>query len=140
MSEPDFQPTLTRPTVIVRPVVADDWQQLFALAPILKSGKCIQSPIATPSPGFGNSSTARSIRKWDSCSSIDRPPPDRLEPVYGYEPELGEIEIGWTFIARSYWGGKANREVKRLMLVMPLASSTPWCSGSATKTGARRAR
>jgi RimJ/RimL family protein N-acetyltransferase len=35
---------------------------------------------------------------------------------YGYEPELGEIEIGWTFIVRSHWGGAANREVKRLML------------------------
>ena len=27
-----------------------------------------------------------------------------------------EIEIGWTFLARSHWGGRANREVKRLML------------------------
>jgi RimJ/RimL family protein N-acetyltransferase len=35
---------------------------------------------------------------------------------YGYEPERSEIEIGWTFIARSHWGGRANREVKRLML------------------------
>ena len=35
---------------------------------------------------------------------------------YGYEPELSEIEIGWTFMARSHWGGATNREVKRLML------------------------
>ena len=35
---------------------------------------------------------------------------------YGYDPELSEIEIGWTFIARSHWGGVTNREVKRLML------------------------
>ena len=35
---------------------------------------------------------------------------------YGYEPESGEIEIGWTFLARSHWGGAANREVKGLML------------------------
>ena len=35
---------------------------------------------------------------------------------YGYEPERSEIEIGWTFIARSHWGGTTNREVKRLML------------------------
>ena len=26
------------------------------------------------------------------------------------------MEIGWTFIIRSHWGGKTNREVKRLML------------------------
>lgn len=28
----------------------------------------------------------------------------------------GEVEIGWTFLARSNWGGAANREIKRLML------------------------
>lgn len=28
----------------------------------------------------------------------------------------GEIEIGWTFLARSQWGGAANRAMKRLML------------------------
>ena len=35
---------------------------------------------------------------------------------YGYDAGQGEVEIGWTFIARSHWGGKTNREVKRLML------------------------
>src|ERR1700682_3153369 len=30
MSQPDFQPTLTGPTVIVRPIAADDWTELFA--------------------------------------------------------------------------------------------------------------
>ena len=35
---------------------------------------------------------------------------------FGYEPEKREIEIGWTFLARSYWGGKYNGEMKRLML------------------------
>jgi N-acetyltransferase len=35
---------------------------------------------------------------------------------FGYDPEKREIEIGWTFLARSYWGGKYNAEMKRLML------------------------
>src|SRR5439155_20598611 len=35
---------------------------------------------------------------------------------YGYERDFSEIEIGWTFLARSHSGGRANREVKRLML------------------------
>src|ERR1700737_5327998 len=30
MAQPDFQPTLAGPTVIIRPVVADDWGELFA--------------------------------------------------------------------------------------------------------------
>ena len=29
MSDPDFQPTLTGPTVIVRPIAASDWTELF---------------------------------------------------------------------------------------------------------------
>jgi RimJ/RimL family protein N-acetyltransferase len=34
----------------------------------------------------------------------------------GYNPEKKQIEIGWTFLARAYWGGKFNGEMKRLML------------------------
>jgi len=35
---------------------------------------------------------------------------------HGYNQEKSEIEIGWTFLARSHWGGVYNREMKRLML------------------------
>jgi N-acetyltransferase len=30
--------------------------------------------------------------------------------------ERNEIEIGWSFLARDYWGGTTNREMNRLML------------------------
>ncbi len=35
---------------------------------------------------------------------------------HGYDEQRGEVEIGWTFLARSHWGGTANRELKWLML------------------------
>ena len=35
---------------------------------------------------------------------------------HGYDREVSEIEIGWTFLARSHWGGTYNREMKQLML------------------------
>jgi RimJ/RimL family protein N-acetyltransferase len=35
---------------------------------------------------------------------------------HGYDEARSEIEIGWTFLARSHWGGVYNREMKRLML------------------------
>jgi N-acetyltransferase len=35
---------------------------------------------------------------------------------YGYDEAKSEIEIGWTFLARSRWGGDYNRDMKRLML------------------------
>jgi len=34
----------------------------------------------------------------------------------GYNPGKREIEIGWTFLARSHWGGHYNGEMKHLML------------------------
>jgi RimJ/RimL family protein N-acetyltransferase len=35
---------------------------------------------------------------------------------FGFEPGRSEVEIGWTFLARTHWGGKYNGELKRLML------------------------
>ncbi len=35
---------------------------------------------------------------------------------HGYDREASEVEIGWTFLARSHWGGRYNGEMKRLML------------------------
>ena len=34
----------------------------------------------------------------------------------GYNQERSEVEIGWTFIARSHWGGRYNGQMKDLML------------------------
>lgn len=33
-----------------------------------------------------------------------------------YDEAARRVEIGWTFLARDYWGGTYNREMKRLML------------------------
>jgi RimJ/RimL family protein N-acetyltransferase len=35
---------------------------------------------------------------------------------HGYDEQRSEVEIGWTFLARSHWGGVYNGEMKRLML------------------------
>lgn len=35
---------------------------------------------------------------------------------HGYNEQEHSIEIGWTFLARSRWGGDYNGEMKRLML------------------------
>jgi N-acetyltransferase len=35
---------------------------------------------------------------------------------HGYDPARSEVEIGWTFLARTHWGGTYNREMKSLML------------------------
>ena len=38
----------------------------------------------------------------------------------GSRAKPGEIEIGWTFLARSHWGGAYNREMKQLLLLHAL--------------------
>ena len=36
--------------------------------------------------------------------------------------EADEVEIGWTFLSRAFWGGAINRQMKRLMLGHALAA------------------
>jgi RimJ/RimL family protein N-acetyltransferase len=35
---------------------------------------------------------------------------------YNHDAAAGEIEIGWTFLERAFWGGVYNAELKKLML------------------------
>ena len=35
---------------------------------------------------------------------------------HAFDELLSQIEIGWTFLARAFWGGEFNGEMKRLML------------------------
>jgi RimJ/RimL family protein N-acetyltransferase len=35
---------------------------------------------------------------------------------HGFDKSKNEIEIGWSFLARSHWGGVYNKEMKNLML------------------------
>ncbi len=35
---------------------------------------------------------------------------------HGYSEAKSEIEIGWTFLARSHWGGTYNGDLKSIML------------------------
>lgn len=35
---------------------------------------------------------------------------------HAFNPETRQVEIGWTFLSRAYWGGPTNTELKALML------------------------
>ena len=35
---------------------------------------------------------------------------------YDFKPESSSIAIGWTFLARKYWGGEYNKSAKKLLL------------------------
>ena len=117
MSDPDFQPTLTGPTVIVRPITPADWPDLFAVGSDPEIWKLHPRSDRYTEPAFRVYSDSAVASKM-AFVFVDRSTSQLIgsSRYYGYDAERSEVEIGWTFIARSHWGGKTNREVKRLML------------------------
>jgi N-acetyltransferase len=117
MSQPDFQPTLTGPTVIIRPVTSGDWAELFEVGSDPEIWKLHPRSDRYTEPAFRAYFDSAVASKM-AFAFVDRTT-SRLvgsSRYYGYDPGRSEVEIGWTFIARSHWGGTTNREVKRLML------------------------
>jgi RimJ/RimL family protein N-acetyltransferase len=113
----DLQPTLDGSLVTLRPLRADDFDALFAVAsdPLIWA----QHPA---SDRYQNDVFRRYFDEGMSSGgaliAIDRND-ERIigsSRYHGYDEERSEIEIGWTFLARSHWGGKYNGEMKRLML------------------------
>ena len=117
MTQPDFQPTLIGPTITVRPITADDWTDLYAAGSDPRIWEVHPVPDRYTEAGFRKFFDAAIDSKMGFVF-VDRATGRLIgsSRYYGYEPERSEIEIGWTFIVRSHWGGAANREVKRLML------------------------
>ena len=146
MPQPDFQPTLLGPTVTIRPVSPDDWPELFAAGSDPEIWKVHPVPDRYTEPEFRKFFDAALNSKMGFVF-VDRSTGRLIgsSRYYGYVPERGEIEIGWTFIVRKYWGGATNREVKRLMLdhaftfvdtVIFWVGDTNWRSqGAMTKIG-----
>lgn len=117
MPDPNFQPVLTGERVELRPIVADDWQGMFAAAadPLIWEVHPVRDRYKEPvfreyfESGLGSRMGLAIIDKQTSkIIGSSR--------YHDYDPKLSEVEIGWTFLARPYWGGMYNREIKRLML------------------------
>ena len=149
MPQPDFQPTLTGSTVIVRPIKADDWDELYAAGADPGIWEVHPVPDRYTEPKF-RQFFDDAVKSKMAFVFVDRASAKLIgsSRYYGYEPEKSEIEIGWTFLARSHWGGATNREVKRLMLdhaftfvdtVIFWVGETNWRSqGAMTKIGGVR--
>jgi RimJ/RimL family protein N-acetyltransferase len=117
MSQPHFQPTLTGPTVIVRPVAPEDWAELFEAGSDPEIWKVHPVRDRHTEAGFRKFFDSAVDSKM-AFVFVDRSTGRLIgsSRYYGHDPARSEIEIGWTFVARSHWGGATNREVKRLML------------------------
>jgi len=113
----DLQPTLEGESLRLRPLREDDCEELFAVAadPLIWEQH--------PEPTRHQESVFREyFRGAMECGGalvvIDKKTGGIIgsSRYIGYDESRSEIEIGYTFLARAYWGGVCNREMKDLML------------------------
>src|SRR6266540_3378392 len=113
----DLQPHLKGELVELRPLAPEDWDDLFAVAsdPLIWE----QHP---ESDRYKENVFRVFFREALESGGVFVVIDAKTQKIigstrfYGYDPEKSEIEIGWTFLARKYWGGQYNAEMKRLLL------------------------
>jgi N-acetyltransferase len=113
----DYQPVLKGEFVQLRPLRADDYHGLYAVAadPLLweqhpvrnRYKKTVFSPFFEESLASGGALVAVAANGQHIIGS---------SRFHSYDEARSEVQIGWTFLARSHWGGRYNGEMKRLML------------------------
>jgi RimJ/RimL family protein N-acetyltransferase len=113
----DLQPTLTGATLLLRPLRVDDWDALYALASDPLVWELHPAPNRYQEPVFRDYFSG-ALASGGALAAIDRETAAMIgsSRFANYEPLRNEIEIGWTFLARSHWGGSYNREMKALMM------------------------
>jgi N-acetyltransferase len=113
----DLQPHLKGELIELRPLTPVDWHDLFAVAsdPLIWE----QHPESDRyKEDIFKVFFSEALESGGAFVIIDKKNQQIIGSTrfFGYDPEKSEIEIGWTFLARKYWGGRYNRELKQLML------------------------
>ena len=113
----ELQPRITGLRVDLRPMTEDDWEPLLAAAsdPLIWE----QHPESDRwKPEVFRRYFDGGMASGGALVVIDRTN-RRIIGSSRYcnlDAAASEIEIGWTFLERAYWGGTFNREMKMLML------------------------
>ena len=113
----DLQPILKGELLELRPLRAEDFHDLYAVAadPLIweqhPSNDRYKEEVFK---GFFRDA----LQSGGALLAIDCEDGEIIgsSRFHGYDKEKSAIEIGWTFLARSHWGGVYNREMKQLML------------------------
>lgn len=113
----DRQPVLTGELLELRPLRQDDWAALFAVAsdPLIweqhpdwdRYKEDVFRQFFTDALNSGGTLVAVDHATGRIIGS---------SRYQGFDAAKRQVEIGWTFLARRYWGGRYNAEMKRLML------------------------
>ena len=113
----ELQPTLTGEILTLRPLRPEDWDDLYAAA---------SDPLIWEQHPTKDRYTERVFRGFfqealesgGALVAIDAGDGRIIgsSRFHGYDEARSEVEIGWTFLVRSHWGGVYNGEMKQLML------------------------
>ena len=113
----DLQPTLIGELLELRPLTGEDFNSLFAAA---------SDPLIWeqhPEPDRYTRDVFQiyfdgAIASGGAFAIIDRKTGEIIgsSRYCNLAESPQEVEIGWTFLQRAYWGGNYNRELKTLML------------------------
>ena len=113
----EYQPTLRGDLVQFRPLRAEDYEDLYGVArdPLIweqhpakdRHVERVFQAFFQEALTSGGALLVTDLKTQRVIGS---------SRFHGYDEERSEVEIGWTFLARSYWGGTYNRELKQLML------------------------
>ena len=114
----DRQPVLEGERLILRPLTSADWDALWAVAsdPELWAGH--PSHDRWQEPVF-REFFEDALAKGGALAIVDRPSGRIIgsSRFQDHDPAgEGQVEIGWSFLDRAYWGRGYNAEFKRLML------------------------
>lgn len=113
----ELQPTLRGNTIELRPLRPEDYDGVYAAAkdPLIWE----QHPDRERYKPEGFRAYFQSgIDSGGAFAIIDLASGRVIgsSRYWNLKPAESEVEIGWTFLERAYWGGERNRELKRLML------------------------
>jgi len=113
----DLQPVLTGDILELRPLCEEDFHTLYAVASDPLIWEQHPEPDRCTEPVFTKFFRG-AMDSGGAFVALDRNDGRVIgsSRFAGYDEANSEIEIGWTFLARSHWGGAYNREMKRLML------------------------
>ena len=113
----ELQPTLTGTLLELRPLRDEDFDELYACASDPGIWELHPEPERYKEDVFRGFFRG-AMESGGGFAVIDRATGRIIgsSRYYGYDEQRSEIEIGWTFLARAYWGGVYNREMKTLML------------------------
>jgi RimJ/RimL family protein N-acetyltransferase len=114
----NLQPVLSGDHIILRPLTADDYEPLYQVANDPLVWEQHPSHLRHQRDVFDAQVFSTGLASNATLIASDKQTSQIIGSSRFYDVDEGKLElaIGFTFLARSHWGGTANGEMKSLML------------------------